>query len=100
MRIACPKCQLELRVKKNGVGVESMADFGSYQYFHVDLWICPECGLEILAGFGAKPIVEHCQKSRYEQFIATDRAHNVPVFRYWANQQEKSRFEAQSGEAA
>lgn len=100
MRIACPECQLELQVKRNSVGVESMDDRGSYQYFSADLWQCPSCGFEILAGFGTKPIVEHYDKPRYERFVATDRAHNVPVFKVWANQEEKTRFESRSGDAA
>jgi hypothetical protein len=96
MRISCPTCKLDLRVKKNSVGVESMADFGSYQYFHADLWKCPVCGLEVVTGFGSTPIAEYYMQPKYEQAIAADKAFGAPVFQVWANQREKDAYLAQS----
>ena len=55
----CVRCQVELRPKKNGVGAIMMASFGPYQLYDADLWACPICGVELLLGFGARPIREH-----------------------------------------
>lgn len=86
--IICPKCELELRAKKNGVPVESMADFGSYQLYMADLLYCPSCGLEIIAGLSPKPLAEHHQPS-YAETVLRWR----PVARYWASYSEKLRYQ-------
>jgi len=57
----CVKCRKEMRPERNGVKYVEYADFGPYKIWDSDKWICPECGLEILAGFGYKPLVEHYQ---------------------------------------
>ena len=55
----CVKCQKQMRPEKNGVFVLEKADFGPYQIWHADLWKCPQCEVEIIAGFGARPYAEH-----------------------------------------
>lgn len=55
----CAKCQVDMRCKKNGVGVVDMADFGPCQVWDADLWECPKCGFQVVAGFGQKPIAYH-----------------------------------------
>ena len=89
-RPICVNCNLELRVKKNSVGVETMTTDGPCQYFHADLWECPECGLQIISGFGAKPIVEHYQPN-YAEYIAAEKQ-LTPVFRAWFSKQERQKF--------
>jgi hypothetical protein len=89
VRIVCPKCQIELRPKKNGVAAEAMTVDGPYQLFVADLMACSGCGLEVVAGFGSRPIVEHFQ-AEYAQAVKNW----SPVVRFWANQQERERYEA------
>jgi hypothetical protein len=61
-------CGRFLRVKKNSVTVEELTEDGQpYKLWDADLWECPECGVEIIAGFGQGPIAEHYQ----EQYAAT-----------------------------
>jgi hypothetical protein len=94
MVIICPKCQLELRCTKNSVGVEQMSIDGPYQYFHADLWACPECGLEVISGFGIKPIIEHFN-SDYARLVETERG-LTSVFRAWVNQSERCQYQGAS----
>lgn len=93
MNFACPKCQLKLRPKKTGVALEAMSTWGSYQLWMADLWHCPGCGLEIAAGFGSagqQPVAEHWQPD-YEDKLALYK----PAARFWANEQERKRYEEQ-----
>lgn len=57
----CVKCQIEYKPEKNGVVVEEMASFGSYKLWSADLWKCPKCGHEIIAGFADRNFAEHYQ---------------------------------------
>jgi hypothetical protein len=51
-----------MRVKKNSVTVEELMDDGApYKLWDADLWICEECGVEIITGFAARPLTEHWQ---------------------------------------
>lgn len=62
----CVKCKKEYRPKKNGVFVELMADFGSYEIFHADLVECPKCGHQIITGFGQGPVGNHLEEDYKE----------------------------------
>lgn len=58
-RYVCTFCGRQLRPKQNGVYGIEMAEFGPYKIWYADLWECPECTQEILAGFGLKCLAEH-----------------------------------------
>lgn len=49
----------EMRPRKNGVYVIEMADFGPYKVWLADLWECPKCGHQTIAGFGIEALAEH-----------------------------------------
>lgn len=55
------KCKTQMRCKKNEVYVIEVATFGPAAIWSADLWACPVCGEEMIAGFGLKPIIEHYQ---------------------------------------
>lgn len=55
-RPVCVKCQREMIPAKNGIGVLDMTDFGPYKVWDADLWRCPDCGHEIITGFGCNAI--------------------------------------------
>lgn len=61
-RPVCFECHKELRPEKNGVGVLDLADFGPYQLWDADLWKCPECGIQVIGGFGNGPISSHYEE--------------------------------------
>jgi hypothetical protein len=91
MRFACPQCQLALFVKKNGITVEEMSDFGSYKLWDADLLACPGCRLEVISNFGAKPLAEHYQKPFYER-IAERLRLKGPWCQVWNTRKEKERY--------
>lgn len=60
-KMICCKCQVELQIEKNGVNVVEMFSKPPqpYKIWSADLWKCPKCDNEIVAGFGMQPISEH-----------------------------------------
>jgi hypothetical protein len=55
-------CKTEFHPEKNGVVLEI---YGAL--WHADLWKCPICGTEIIAGYGFKPLAEEWQP-KYDAF--------------------------------
>lgn len=58
-----------MQPERNGVGCLDMADFGPCQVWDSDLWKCPKCGVEVLAGFGQGPVAEHYDAERFDRFV-------------------------------
>jgi len=69
MKIMCVKCGKQLKCKKNEVIVEESVDSNSSCIWEADLWECRKCGVEIITGFGLKPIAEHWQEN-YQEILA------------------------------
>ena len=57
----CLKCQKQYKVKKAGVWVIEMADFGPYKIWMADLKECPICHHEVISGFAQHAVTEHYQ---------------------------------------
>lgn len=78
---ACVKCRCFYRPKRNGIhalegmpipvrGEERIRDNGeirgrrlptawqAYKVWQADLWECPDCGHELIAGYGRGPVLE------------------------------------------
>ena len=57
----CVKCEVELKPEYTGVIVAEMMHNNTeiYKLWEADLWKCPECGLEVVLGFGSMPFMEH-----------------------------------------
>lgn len=57
----CAKCEVELRPETNGVIVAEMFMDNQkiYKLWESDLWKCPECGIEVVLGFGGMSFMEH-----------------------------------------
>jgi len=69
-------CGRFMRPKKNSVTVEELLEDGSpYKLWDADLWICEECGVEVITGFGQHPMAEHWQPTYADQ-----RARLAPVY--------------------
>ncbi len=62
----CVICQVEYKPKKNGVNVELMANFGSFELYEADKVECPGCGHQIITGYGSQPISIHFEKDYKE----------------------------------
>jgi len=59
-KLVCVKCQVELKPEHNGVKVVELFQRNEaiYKIWDADKWRCPKCGIEIVAGFGAQPLME------------------------------------------
>ncbi len=58
----CLPCGRFMRIEKNGVTVEEQTEDGEpYKLWDGDKYRCPECGYEIVSGFGREPLAEHWQ---------------------------------------
>jgi hypothetical protein len=75
--IACVKCGMFLRVKKQGVGVEegmigsrlgedNAEGWGPYKLWMADLCECPKCHIQVVCGFGRNRIAEHYEPDYLE----------------------------------
>jgi hypothetical protein len=58
----------------------------SYQLYLADLWECPSCHLEIVAGFGVMPIAEHFHKD-YER--ERKKQSEKLLIRFWGSVNDK-----------
>jgi len=67
-RPVCPKCHVELQPERNGVAVLDLADSGPHSLWDSDLWKCPECGVEVLGGFGRNPMFVHYEDT-FERMV-------------------------------
>ena len=86
----CWPCGLQMRPEKNGVAVIEMAYFGPAAIWMSDLWKCPECGVEIVSGFGNRPFSEHYQPDfarHLADAVASGWSREV-----WINPTEKAQY--------
>ena len=60
---ACVPCKTYFRPRKNDIrALQTMDDAGKpYKIWCADLWECPDCGHQIIAGYGKTHISEHYQ---------------------------------------
>jgi hypothetical protein len=57
---ACAGCKVKFRPRKNDIRVlETMDDGRPYRVWCADLWECPDCGTQLIAGYGRTHISEH-----------------------------------------
>lgn len=64
----CAPCGVFMRIERNGVTVEEQTEDGEpYKLWDADKYRCPQCGHEIVSGFGREPIAEHYQPTYREQ---------------------------------
>lgn len=72
----CVRCQCEMHPDKNGVVLEI---YGAL--WHADLWKCPVCGTEIIAGYGFEPMAFDCSEDylRVREQAKADRLYTVAV---------------------
>ena len=74
-KIVCVDCETELIVISNDTIVIETAlalpDDGIYKVYNADLWGCPVCGRQIVAGFGAVPIREDHYADDFKAWVNT-----------------------------
>ena len=59
-KMVCVKCEVEFRPETNGVHIFEMMNNNTkiYKIWQADKWRCPECGVEVVAGFAQHPTRE------------------------------------------
>jgi len=62
-RLICVQCQHTLKPEKNGIIVVEMFQQNTaiYKLWEADVWRCPKCKNEVVAGFAKYPLMEHWQ---------------------------------------
>jgi len=56
----CAPCKTKLRPRKNEIIVEETFEDGRpYRVWAADLWECPDCGHQLILGYGKEPLAEH-----------------------------------------
>lgn len=94
----CVECMIELRCHKNAVLVVEMGTQGSLAAYSADVWRCPECGMDTLAGISRNPVVAGTS-SEVEEYVKRDLMLKGKVYRIWLNDRERSAFVANYGPA-
>ena len=67
-KMICGKCEVELKPETNGIIIAEMFQQNQkiYKLWEADLWKCPICGIEVVAGFAQYNFAEHhkddCEK--------------------------------------
>ena len=70
------QCGRIMQPEKNSVTVEELMEDGSfYKLWDADLLRCPECGIEVITGFGLCPMAEH-----YQPTYAAHRERLAPIY--------------------
>jgi len=77
-RPVCVKDGREMRPVDNDAVCVDTADFGPCQIWCCDKWRCPECGFEMLVGFGQGPFAEHYQED-FDKILSEVRANRKTV---------------------
>jgi len=85
MRPVCARCSVAMVPKKNDVAAVEMLRTRRYVLWSADLYECPDCGCQIVTGFGAKPVsMEH-----EPGFVARCDDGGLPVIEWWHSLREK-----------
>ena len=66
-KLVCVTCHVELRCDKTGLPAVEMAEFGPYKIWEADRWVCPGCGMKVIAGFADHTSAEHFMPG-FDQF--------------------------------
>ena len=65
---ACASCKTMLRPRTNEIYVAVESDGQAYQIWCADLWECPDCGTQIILGYGQRPLSENYQDG-FEKYL-------------------------------
>lgn len=68
-KIVCTKCEVEFVCALSGAVTIETASFGAYKVWSSDIWTCPKCGVEVVAGFGQRPLREDHYASDFEEWL-------------------------------
>jgi len=80
-KMVCTKCEREFKPKRNGVHVHELMknDTAIYKIWDADLWECPDCNSEVVAGFGRVPMAEHFETEQMQAVLTFERRANILI---------------------
>jgi hypothetical protein len=87
----CAKCQIELRVKTNGLLLVDMTVAGPQAAHAADLHACPSCDYEVITGIAENAEIRSL-KHICPYILAVIKAVNRRVIPCWLNAREKGLF--------
>lgn len=93
----CPACEVELRVKQNGVVLVECATFGFLSLRRADLHHCPVCGTEVVLGAGEE-FFGHWEGDIVAEVRRLE-GRGERVILCWLNKMEKDEFLRRGREA-
>ena len=72
MKLVCVNCRTQFRIKKNGIlTVDMFQDPPEpYEAYEGDMWECPGCKTQVIAGFGTVPIAVHFEPHEMQVCIS------------------------------
>lgn len=71
--VGCVECQTYLRPRKNGVTIlETYEDERPYAIWKADLLECPDCGKQIIYGYGLEPLARHFESDFSSALVEVD----------------------------
>ena len=65
---ACVACQTYLRPRKNEIYVLIENDDVAHAVWCADLWECPDCGTQVILGYGQQPVSKN-YKDDFEYYV-------------------------------
>lgn len=86
----CVKCQVELRVKQNGVPLVQLSAIAPVYLRMADLWHCPECGFEVILGVADNAMCHTIDSIDAE--IVKCEMERRRVFHAWQNAKDRNKF--------
>lgn len=84
LRPTCVKCQREYKVEEGGVLLVEyfVTREGTVPYalWYADLWVCPDCGHQIVGGYGEGPAAHWHEEEKMQRIIDAYKKANRRIF--------------------
>ena len=93
MLTTCVQCNIQMQAEKNGVYVVKMFlnPPQPYQIWNADLHKCPQCGNEVVSGWGGK-LAEHFQDG-FDDLLKKIEGMGLAIYEYEKPQRASSELE-------
>ena len=93
--LTCVPCQTKYTIKKQGVLlVTTFGENQPYKIYEGDVWICPNCSHELIAGVASHPIAEHYQQPRFDEILRKAQEAGTPIIYQYERNLGAARYQA------
>jgi len=82
-KLVCTNCNVELRPVENGVHVHEMCFHNTeiYKIWSADLWGCPLCPVQVVAGFAERPLAVRHEPEKLQAVLVRERDYHTTVIK-------------------